>query len=59
MVNKHLPISVQGIFSRRSAVRKLRANTAITQNRHASIQKSLSKGKSVGVSCLRFSTASC
>ena len=29
------------------------------QNRHASIQKSLSKGKSVGLSCLRFSTASC
>src|SRR5215469_5402913 len=26
------------------------------QNRHASIQKSLSKGKSVGLSCLRFST---
>ena len=29
------------------------------QNRHASTQKSLSKGKSVGLACLRFSTASC
>jgi hypothetical protein len=29
------------------------------QNRHASTQKSLSEGKSVGLACLRFSTASC
>src|SRR5260370_37658944 len=44
--------SVSGVTTRRDLFQSV-------QNRHASTQKSLSKGLSFGLACLRFSTASC
>src|SRR5260370_30418065 len=44
--------TVSGVTTRRDLFQSV-------QNRHASTQKSLSKGLSFGLACLRFSTASC